>query len=381
MAPDVADRVDFMSAHAFALRLLRDRGIRCNLDKKAMDAAFAAAWKEVGLPGPLGKLDQSTHYWKHEIDHVIKGRGITTFDPYAELARTGRKRKLGIEQRRAMWQLYVDYERRLRAAGVHDFCDVISLAVASLREKPVDNYTSVIVDEAQDLSCATIHMLHSLVGNAPDGITLIGDGRQTIYPGGFTLAEAGLSVAGRGVVMTTNYRNTAEILELASTMITADDFVDIEDLDPGDTTTVVSRSGPVPMVKPFTSRQAHDAELIKRIEAVVRLVGTELADVAVLGLDHYALAPTVKALAAAGIATIDLDEYDGSPIDKVKVGTIKRAKGLEFKQVILAGVKDSLVGGRVPTEAEALERYEMLRRELYVGMTRARDGLWVGVVR
>ena len=42
-----------------------------------------------------------------------------------------------------------------------------------------------------------------------DGLNLIGDGQQTIYPGGYTLAEAGVSIAGRGVVMDTNYRNTA----------------------------------------------------------------------------------------------------------------------------------------------------------------------------
>ena len=32
--------------------------------------------------------------------------------------------------------------------------------------------------------------------------------QQTIYTGGFSLAEAGISVAGRGVVMSTNHRST-----------------------------------------------------------------------------------------------------------------------------------------------------------------------------
>ncbi|CAN5161021.1 UvrD-helicase domain-containing protein [soil metagenome] len=381
MAPDVSDRVDFMSAHAFALRLLRERGISFKLDPKRADAAFAAAWHEVGLPGPLGKLDQSMGYWRDEITHVIKGRGITMFEPYADLARAGRRRPLQIEQRRAMWELYVAYDKRLRADGIHDFSDLITLAEASLRDRPLDTYSAVIVDEAQDLSCSTVQMLHLLVGNTSDGLTLIGDGRQTIYPGGFTLAEAGISLAGRGVVMSTNYRNTAEILQLASTMIASDDLTDIEGPDQADSTPLVVRTGSAPLVQSFTSRSAHDADLVARIQAVAREVGTDLADIAVLALESHVVAHITLALSAAGIATTDLDSYTGAPVNAVKVGTVKRAKGLEFKQILLAGVKNSLLQGPAPTEAAALERHEMMRRELYVGMTRARDGLWVGVMR
>ena len=64
----------------------------------------------------------------------------------------------------------------------------------------------------------------------------------------------------------------------------------------------------------------------------------------------------------------------------IKVGTIKRAKGLEFKQVLLARVDGSLLSPAAAPGLDegALERREIERRELYVGMTRARDGLWVG---
>jgi len=65
----------------------------------------------------------------------------------------------------------------------------------------------------------------------------------------------------------------------------------------------------------------------------------------------------------------------------VKVGTIKRAKGLEFKQVLMADVEVDWIGeADAPTVGAERERWELRRRELYVAMTRARDGLWVGVV-
>ena len=380
MAPEVCDRVDFVSTHKFAFGLLRDRGIQFNLDAKKADAALTAAWREVGLTGPLGQLDQTSRYWQDEIAHVIKGRGITTFEAYADLARSGRRRKLGIEQRRAMWDFYLAYEGRLRKEGVHDFSDVISLAAASLRKQPLEGYGAVIIDEAQDLSCSSLQMLHALVGNSPDDLTLIGDGRQTIYPGGFTLGEVGISLAGRGVVMTTNYRNTEEILTLAASMLTGEESIDIEGPDQSDAAPVVLRSGAKPKVSRFSSRSAQDTAVIERIHDVTREIGTSLGDVAILALDRYALAATEVALSKAGIAAIELEKYTGTIVDAVKVGTVKRAKGLEFKQVLLVWVKESLLTGAAPTEAASLERFELQRRELYVGMTRPRDGLWVGVL-
>jgi superfamily I DNA/RNA helicase len=47
--------------------------------------------------------------------------------------------------------------------------------------------------------------------------------------------------------------------------------------------------------------------------------------------------------------------------------------------VLLARVDGSLLSPAASGLDEgALERREIERRELYVGMTRARDGLWVG---
>lgn len=79
----------------------------------------------------------------------------------------------------------------------------------------------------------------------------------------------------------------------------------------------------------------------------------------------------MRLLNAAGISTLSLMDYTGTPVDSVKVGTIKRARGLEFKQVLLPWTP---VGGRRLDG----ERAARGARERYVAATRARDGLWVG---
>lgn len=48
-----------------------------------------------------------------------------------------------------------------------------------------------------------------------DTLFIAGDGAQRIYPGGFTLAKAGIAVRGRSTVLRTNYRNASEIIQAA----------------------------------------------------------------------------------------------------------------------------------------------------------------------
>ncbi len=95
-----------------------------------------------------------------------------------------------------MWDLYEAYARGLRERRAHDWEDIVLLARDAVAAVPLERYDAVIVDEAQDLSCAMVSLMHRLVGDRADGLTLIGDGQQTIYPGGYTLGEIGISLSG-----------------------------------------------------------------------------------------------------------------------------------------------------------------------------------------
>ncbi|WIB61436.1 3'-5' exonuclease [Curtobacterium sp. MCLR17_007] len=382
LAPDMVGRVDFVNVHAFASRLLKERGVAFRVDALEAQRAFADAWNVIGASSPLRASRFTRRYWEEEIAHVIKGRGLTHFDQYADLARVGRKHALPVEIRQAVWDLYEAYSSNLRERRVCDFEDVVLLARDAVRQQPLERYDAVIVDEAQDLSCAMVSLLHSLVGDRADGLTLIGDGQQTIYPGGYTLGEVGISLAGRGVVLDVNHRNTAEILDFAKQMVADDQFVDIEGVDgAGDAVSAVTRSGPTPGIHRFTDRTEHDAALLARVEEVLRLVGTGRGDVGILTATNPQADKVKAVLDAANVPSVSLKHYAGKSSDMVRVGTIKRAKGLEFKQVLLPHVPAKLLADAPDTESVAArERRELDRRELYVGMTRARDGLWVGAL-
>jgi hypothetical protein len=382
LAPEVADRVDFVGIYSLANRLLSERGIRSKLDATAADLIWTTTWARHGLTGEVGAIDRDSRYWKEEIAAVIKSRGLGSLSEYENCSRVGRQRPLTLQQRAAVWRLYEAYETELRARGVWDWADVILHAEAAVTPGS-SAYRAVVIDEAQDLSAAMIRLLHRLVGDEPDAFNLIGDGQQSIYPGGFTLGELGISIAGRGVVMTRNYRNTREIASFAASMVGDSGFVDIESglrgrMDAAE----ILREGAAPAISRFPSVGAHDSALVARVRELLATPGVHPGDVAVLAMHTRQVSSVLRLLGAAGVPALELSKYDGRTTAAVKVGTIKRAKGLEFKHVLVAHTPARLVGPTAVTGngRDAGERVEMERRELYVAMTRARDGLWVGVV-
>lgn len=381
LSPTTTDRVTFVHVHKIAGDLLRERGLPASIDLAASQRAYRAAWAEVGKPGVLKEVPRASDYWQEEIQYVIKGRGLTTFDEYAELVRVGRRYPLTFEQRRQVWQLFCCYERHLASTGKLDMADVFVHAEQELRRRPLDApYAAVVVDEVQDLSCTALRMLHLLVGDAPDGLLLIGDGQQSVYPGGFTLREAGVSVTGRASVLRVNYRNTAEILEAANAVVSHDAFSDLDGLEElGQRDVDVVRHGLWPIRVDAADLDSHDAALLTALQSASTRVGVGLGDVAVLAARHRTVNHYLDLLEGAGIACTPLEKYDGRTIEAVKVGTFKRAKGLEFKFVFLPQLVDG-PGTRWVDESSSAyrERVELDRRELFVGMTRARDGLWLG---
>lgn len=159
-----------------------------------------------------------------------------------------------------------------------------------------------------------------------------------------------------------------------------DEYADIEGaIAKGDVPASVPRSGPDPVISWVSSGRELDSSMVERVSTVTKEIGTSPGDVAVLCLTRRAVSIATSALLRAGVPVMRLEEYDGSPVNAVKVGTIKRAKGLEFKQVLIPDLGRAQTALQPPASDTEHERWDLTRRELYVAMTRARDGLWVGI--
>lgn len=378
LSPAGARNIEFASTHQLAYRVLELSGVGVNIDLIRSKEAFLRAWAETDAARHLARFESRPDYWLEEINYVIKGRGILDFEAYRDLDRVGRKTVFPREEREQLWHLYYRYSELLEEAEVCDFNDLLMNALDILEDEPdLLRFGAVIVDEVQDLTLTALKFLKTLARG--EQILLIGDGQQSVYPGGFNLVEAGINITGRSTVLKVNYRNTVEILTRASREVAQDRFADLEgQLESGGREVEIARHGHQPLEFLAGSQHHLEQAVVDQI-ARTRDFGIPLGDMAVLVAYVDEAKRYRRVLSAARIPSVELTDYDGVTQDKVKVGTFKRGKGLDFKYVLMPGLRNSPPAQRpLETDSAYIERLERFRRELFVGMTRARDGLWLG---
>lgn len=373
LSPETADRVEFAGLHRVATDLLARRNLPRRVRLRDVDRAWAYAWNRIGARSSLPALVPDPAYWREEIDTVIKGRGLGEFPEYAGVDRTGRRTRLQDGHKAAVWDLYADYQRRLHDAGLLDFNDLLAAALREVGREPVEPaYQGVVVDEVNDLNLLGLRLVRALAGPGAAGLLLVGDGRQAVYPGGARLRDAGIDVTGRAAVLRVNYRNTAEILATAGRLVPSVRSGDPDDTGDGDAATTV-RHGPVPVVVRRPDRAGLDAVLIRDLRETARR-RSGYGGCAVLCRHLREVRRHQDLLTRAGLPVQLLEDYTGVGTDAVKLGTYKRAKGLDLPAVFLPGLRAPVP----PDGPVAAERAERDDRELHVAMTRARDELWVG---
>lgn len=386
------DLVEFTNVDKLAYAVCTQSGERPAIDPRATEAAWATAWKQVATPdSPLRRQGISDNYAKEEITSVIKGRGITDVDSYLVMKRTGRRFQLPEAARRQVWDLHQAWNEGMARRGVIDFPDVVLRARDLARTRTEPAFRAALVDEAQDLTLVGLQLIRSLVNagqdDRPDGLFLAGDGAQRIYPGGFTLRQAGVEVRGRTTVLRTNYRNTSEILGAAVAITGNDEIEDLgEDFRRGEDAGDALRDGDRPRL--LVARDDEDQHRLvhSEIDAVIAAADGDIApgDIAVLCPSNKAAKAMRASLSARHLPTIDLNDYDGTPNESIKVGTLHRVKGLEFKLVIITDVSEGVFPRPRPnhvTAAEWADQEAEMDALLFVAMTRARDRLVLTCVR
>ena len=273
-----------------------------------------------------------------------------------------------------MWKLLEAYEEGLEQSGTGDHNDVLSAALRTVTCHPQDPpWSAVLVDEVQDLNLLGLRLCRALAGDGTDSLFLVGDGQQALYPGGFTLADAGISVTGRAVVLRTNYRNTRQILDSARDLVADRAFTDLDTVvEPGRQEVEVLRDG-----RPVRQEVApHRRGLVLQLVLALRRDaddGVRRGDMAVLCHTHGDLGYLTRELTERGIPLTALETWSGEPDDRIKIGTVNRSKGLDFAAVYLPRLD------RVGADDGAEHTTAYLQRE-YVARTRPRDRLWIGRV-
>lgn len=195
--------------------------------------------------------------------------------------------------------------------------------------------------------------------------------------------SCGLDVRGRSTQLKINYRTTQQIRRFADSLFSSSEAD--ADGDPLTRDAVSILNGPAPQVAGFGS-------IADEVSGVAEWLETRLSEgmkpneIAIFGRTEAVLHDRAEpALEAAGLKRQLLNDDDAATENHVSLGTMHRAKGLEFKAVAIVGCDlaflplRSVLDGFTDSAERALF-VEQERNLLYVALTRAREQVLVSHV-
>lgn len=361
-SPEELERITVSTVHAQAQALVKEaRGVPDEEIGKRIEQNLAHA---------AGAFD--ARFLLTEWSKVLSPAGIRSWEDYRAARRVGRGRGLSVKERASAWRVFEKVIESLEKDHLDDFSGICRRALESLPEPLFDG---VVVDEVQDLKAQELKLLAGLGRE----LMLVGDAGQRIYPGGVSLSGLGIKTQGRSFTLRINYRTTEQIRRFADRVLGRT----VEDLDGEMEDRKGTRSllrGPEPETQSFGSSDEQTEFVLTRLRAL-KTEGLEWEDIALFVRTNALVERWESALHEAGIGVSVLGK---KMRPGVRLGTMHRAKGLEFKSVMVLNASDRYLPNRsMLSHADEAEREELLgqeRRLLYVSLTRARDDVVVTCV-
>lgn len=375
--------------------LVDDEKVEARIEVSHVDRIAHRVFRKVyGAPHMLGTEDEK-ELWTGLIEElrlsftqvflaeewrqVVLARRISTADEYLAAKRTGRGRALGPAQRAQVWQAIWEFEQALTQQGVWTHETIRREATRLLEKSPDKPFRHIVIDEAQDLSPDQWRLLRAAVSEAPDDIFIAGDTHQRIYDNRVSLREVGINIAGRSSRLNINYRTTAEILGWSLGLLRGEP---IDDMEGGLDSIAGCKShvhGLAPVLSGHPSADAEAQFIATRVKDWID-GGVEPSEIGIAVRAKWLTSKIESALRKAGIDSIDLAKASDDD-HTVRVGTMHRVKGLEFRCMCVAGVSAKQVPAAsavTPLADDKQTHQQDLERErclLFVACTRAREEL------
>ncbi len=218
-----------------------------------------------------------------------------------------------------------------------------------------------------------------------DGILILDDPAQRIYPGGYRLGWASLDIAGRAQVLKRNYRNAPAVYRAAK-RVRGRELVALDHEDDKYILDAELGFHEREEEKPNLVLVDGNCELLYLCEKIREFTAAEkysASEIAVFLKHNNQVEATLGFLQREGIRCAQLTR-DGFRGNGIRVGTYDRARGLEFRAVFLPRLGaaqfpdcsvDSEGEGRNSDPDQDLESRQLELDRLYVAMTRAREHL------
>ena len=339
----------------------------------ALDKAVAA----------LGDPGYPQRFLRSEWRHVVDAWQLDGIESYATVPRLGRKSRMSAGQRERLWPVFAATRAALHKRGLLTWSEIFAHATAHFAGRPAKPFDHVLVDEAQDLGVPQLRLLATIAAPGPDSLFFAGDLGQRIFQQPFSWAALGIDVRGRSSTLAVNYRTSHQIRRMADRLLPvtvrdADGIADERDR------TVSVFNGPAPETV-VAGSAVEEADTVAGWLRGIMATGITAAEIGIFVRARDQLTRARSAAAAASLETLELSGRDAQPGERISIGTMHLAKGLEFRAVVVMACDDDILPLRsrveaVADEVELDDVYETERHLFYVACTRARDHLLISGV-
>lgn len=333
-------------------------------------------WMDFKLPDSLCAEYNTTSFLSDEelaveIEDVLWGNLITR-DEYLEkhILRRGMKQPLSAAQRQVVWEIQERMRDRLIAEkriSRNLACALIVQNQADTADRSgIQTAERIFVDEAQDLSTATIRALRCLSAR---GLVIAADDGQSLYKIGAQYQRAGLLTAGHVRILKTNFRNTRQIHELAERFLSTGSPASSGGAAE-DRVGVAYREGPFPEIVRAGSIEDIFSSLLQEVGLCCTRLGYDPENIGILAPTNAILDQVRTRLTAAGYTAeiIKEDHFDFQTTGVIRLSTLHSSKGIEFPVVLLFLPVLGFSGSYDERTSETMQR-----NLLYVALTRAMD--------
>ncbi|MBF0186080.1 MAG: UvrD-helicase domain-containing protein [Magnetococcales bacterium] len=326
-------------------------------------------------------LDYSRKFLLSEWTDVVDAWQIDSWEGYRDVARLGRKTRLGPKQREGLWSVFSKLRAQLTELGLVTWSGLFARLSAHFANAAPFHF--VVVDEAQDVGVAELRFLSSLGSKNSEGLFFAGDLGQRIFQQPFSWRSLGVDIRGRSQTLKINYRTSHQIRTQADRLLPGQ-ISDVDGNSENRKGTISLFDGPAPNIEFFDDA---DAEAHAVAQWILDLIedGVASEEVGIFVRSENQLNRAMSAVASCGLTPIILSGNSIQTGPGISIGTMHDAKGLEFRAVAVMACDDEIIPlnervENVADEADLEEVYASERHLLYVACTRARDFLMVSGV-
>ena len=371
-------RIEVIHLDAWVNQFLRESGFSAQI---GYDDVIKPLWERAVLLANID-LPFETSFYEEEWNRIVIAQEALTLEKYVKATRNGRGTRLDRKKRMHIWKVFENYQNLMKENQIRDINTAMyesTKLLQSAGRKP--RYASIIIDEGQDFSDNAYRLIRALAGEEhPNDIFIVGDSHQRIYRNHPTLSKCGINVRGRSSILKINYRTTEEIRKQALVLLKGISFDDLDEgFDLGDKCQSLTH-GEKPIVVNFGNANDEFDFLLREVKKL-KDNGVSLTDICVVARTKKLVDDYIALFTKAGIRSyaIKRNKADDRIFDGLRVATMHRVKGLEFKYVFIAAVNNRIIPSAI-NKADAVSEEESITSEkclLYVAMTRAQKGVYI----